>query len=114
MIKGFYTYSPEYIVTHMNEFLVTKDNRAYPIRKDDIYHNIKYDDYETVKVWCKEFDIPFIESIWKEVTSLVYCDYDKNSTFGRYLSHMKLPSYKYFTYEDSQKLNDGIIYGYTD
>lgn len=114
MIKGFYTYSPEYIVTHMNEFLITKDNCAYPIKKEDIYKSVKYDDYDSVKVWCKEFDIPFIENKWKEITSLLYCDYDKNYAFGRYLGLMKLPGYKYFTYEDSQKLNDRIVYGYTD
>ena len=52
-----------------------------------------------IQKWAKEFDIPFIEKEWE------YTKRYGEGLFSKYYAIMKLPAFRKFTYEDSNKFN---------
>ena len=57
----------------------------------------------------KEFNIPYIEDVWFQqmITNfkIAINTHSYKSIFGKYLSKMKLPSYRPFEFKDSQECN---------
>lgn len=80
---------------------------GYPclVCKSCIIKEIKEDNSNIIK-WMKEFNIPFIQSIWNRIQneamkSTLPCGYIP--PFGRYLATMKLPGYINFNYGDLEE-----------
>lgn len=86
------------IYTHFRK----KDNSYYyDFTKKEINDMIAKDGKDSFIYFCEKLDIPFIEyeyNILKEKYP--------NNIFGRYLSKMKLMSFKPYTWKDSNDLNE--------
>ena len=65
---------------------------------------------EEVRIFCKDFDIPYIKEEWQKRYEREKEKYNglikKQTICGKYLATMKLKVYKDFTYEDSDELNE--------
>lgn len=69
--------------------------------KDEIYAQINNDNPETFVPFLKLFNYPYIEQDWERIKSKTTF-----KVFGRYCSLMRLMSYRYFTFADSDRLNE--------
>ena len=100
------SYSDEYIQSHRQEFFTycNAEGKICPYKKVDVYDNINNFNEDSVKKWCKYFNIPFIREVWEHRRSLEYERYH-DKIFGKYLSLMQLLQYKNLTYADSDRLN---------
>lgn len=92
-------------------FYTYKDGSYCPIFKEDIQNSIDVFRPQSIIPWCKIFDIPFILSQWCYIlsSSTIKCKLD-GKLFGKYLAWMKLPSFRSYTFKDTEQLNklDGI------
>ena len=87
-----------------SKFLQFKDKQIKPICKDCLYSNIKDENIETLLPLMQEFDIPYIEDVWRRL--LNNKSIAAPSIFGKYLATMKLYSYSSFGYNDSYLFNN--------
>lgn len=67
--------------------------------KEEIYEMIKKDGIDTFIYFCKQLNIPFIKYQYERLKEKYPDKY-----FGRYLSTMKLTSYRSLTFENSERL----------
>lgn len=83
-------------------FFKDRHDNIYPYFKDDIYKNINPYDPSTFINILKEMDYPFFEEEWFNVLriSLIHA-HDMKTTFGKYISKMRLKFYQNFTFKDS-------------
>lgn len=82
---------------NIEDFYKGRDNIISSLCKTCILSNIDNNNPNTFIKYLQELDIPYIEDRWN-----AYKKYDK--IFGRYLSLMRLASYKNFRYSDSKKI----------
>lgn len=86
------------------DFYSYKDGHKAEICKKCLTKNINDYEEDTFLWLLKEFDVPYIKKIWKNWR-------DKNkkrstpTVFGKYLSHMKLCSFKEYGWDDTDSLN---------
>ena len=77
-------------------------NYYYDHTKEEIYNMIAKDGKDTFIYFCEQLDIPFIEHEYK----ILQERYPDKNIFGRYLSKMKLVSFRPYTWKDSNDLNE--------
>lgn len=77
---------------NIEDFYKGRDNIISSLCRTCILSNIDNNNPDTFLNYLQELDIPYIEDRWN-----IY----KN--FGRYLSLMRLASYRNFRYSDSEK-----------
>ncbi len=82
-----------------------RDNTYYyNYTKEEINNMIDKDGRDAFIYFCKELDIPFIESEYRILKER----YPESKIFGRYLSKMKLASFRPYIWNDSDMLNERI------
>lgn len=90
------------------EFFMTKEHQRYPMCKSCLTMYIDNKDKNTFEWILKEFNVPYIEKVWKDEAQKAY---DKNpmnfgsaSVIGRYLRLMNMMQYRDYTYADTVRL----------
>lgn len=90
------------------EFFMTKQHQRYPMCKSCLTMYIDNTDKNTFEWILKEFNVPYIEKVWKDEAQKAY---DKNpmnfgsaSVIGRYLRLMNMMQYRDYTYADTVRL----------
>jgi len=83
------------------EFWTFKDGHPDSVCKNCRRKTIDDDRPETFLPLMKMFNIPYIEREWKNLVKR-----KKETVFGRYLNEMKLFSFKSYTFEDTDYLNN--------
>lgn len=79
-----------------------KDGTLYTdFTKEEINNMIVRDGKDAFIYFCEQLNIPFIKYEYNKLK-----EKDPNNILGRYLSKMRLTSFKPYTYEDSNKLNE--------
>ena len=84
------------------KYFVMRNGQYYTDQtKDEIYAQIDNDNPETFIPFLKLFNYPYIEQEWERVKLK-----QVSKIFGRYCALMRLMSYRYFTFSDSEWLNE--------
>lgn len=84
------------------KYFIMRNGQYYTDQtKDEIYAQIDNDNSETFVPFLKLFDYPYIEQDWERIKLKT-----SSKVFGRYCSLMRLMSYRYFTFADSERLNE--------
>lgn len=97
------------ILEEKKDFYFYKDFKtSYWICKECTKKDINDYDPETFLWLCKDFDIPYIEEEWATLRDRVMKKRASYSVFGKYLSKMKLCSWRTYTYKDTAKINKMI------
>lgn len=79
-----------------------KNNEFYTdFTKEEINNQINKEGKDAFIYFCKELDIPFIEYEYNNLKKR----YSENF-FGKYLSKMKLTSYRPYTFVDTERFNE--------
>lgn len=90
------------------EFLTGRDNKYLCICKECVNKLVNPNDSNTFMWMLKELDIPYIEKYWKERQESL-ARYEKPLTLGRYVSYMKLMSFRMWRWDDAASINQ-LIY----
>lgn len=102
-----------------DNFYKYKDGSPYHLCKNCMCKDI--DDFNplTFIEYCQIFNIPYIESEWRDLVNLnlraacqskkLYREKGYGTVFGQYLTKMKLKSFFNYKFEDSAKLNMRFI-----
>ena len=70
--------------------------------KEEILMSINVNDPKTFISYLEAMDYPYYEKEWKRLVNR--CE-NQRKVFGRYISIMRLASYKHFSFKDSDELN---------
>ena len=90
------------------DYFLKRDGSYYlKETRQEILEKIDYDKPETFLPYLKDMDYPYIEYEWN-VHTKYWRDNKKNNIFGRYLSLMRLWSFRSFTWKDSDRLNERV------
>ena len=76
--------------------------------KNCLTKNIDPYNYQEIMRLCMLLDIPFIQTIWEKTLNQLYQHFNEITckiAFSRYVAKMKLYSFKYYHYKDSQIIN---------
>jgi hypothetical protein len=73
--------------------------------KDCSLKEIDINKIDTLIPLCKELNFPFIKSELRHITNYSNFPLTSRGLVGRYLSKMKLASFRYYLFEDSEMLN---------
>lgn len=87
------------IYTHFKK----KDDSFYcDYTKEEINNMIAKNNKDAFIYFCEQLDIPFIKREYERLKER----YPNRPIFGRYLSKMKLASFRPYTWKDSNNLNE--------
>lgn len=87
------------IYTHFRR----RDNSFYyDYTKEEVNNMIAKDGKDAFIYFCEQLDIPFIEYEYEKLKER----YPGRPIFGRYLSKMKLTSFRPYVWKDSNDLNE--------
>lgn len=89
-------------VTIYTHFKRRDDSFYYDHTKEEINNMIAKDGKDAFIYFCEQLDIPFIECEYERLKER----YPSRPIFGRYLSKMKLVSFRPYTWKDSNDLNE--------
>ena len=78
------------------------NNYYYDYTKEEINNMIAKNGKDAFIYFCEQLDIPFIEYEYKGLEER----YPGRPILGRYLSRMKLASFRPYTWKDSNDLNE--------
>lgn len=88
-------------------FYSRKDGSKYPVCKDCLTAHIDNRDPNTFLWILKEFDVPYIETIWNSIFNKQYmknpAKFNGRSVLGLYLRTMRISQYMKYTFADSEK-----------
>lgn len=91
-------------------YFMKKDGTRYPICKDCITANIDNRDPNTFLWILKEFDVPYVETLWNQIFNKQYmkdpAKFNGKSVLGMYLRSMRVSQYKDYGFEDTGKFKD--------
>ena len=89
------------------EYVWYRNKEWYPIKVEEIVKDINPDDFNTVVPILQKLNYPALEDEW--VNTKYHCirqEQGKEVMFKKYISKMWLMSYKEFTFEDSERINN--------
>lgn len=88
------------------KYFISRDKTFYcKYTREEIYSLIDNLNPDTFLPFLKEMDYPYIEDEWNR-TLKVAQERGMDKVFGRYIAKMRLCSFRNFTYNDSERLNE--------
>ena len=89
------------------EYVWNRNKEFYPIKVEELVKDINPDDFNTVIPILQKLNYPAFEDEWVRTKhACIRQEQDKKFMFKKYISKMWLMSYKDFTFEDSERINN--------
>lgn len=89
------------------EYVWNRNKEFYPIKVEELVKDINPDDFNTVIPILQKLNYPAFEDEWMRTKyACVRQEQDKKFMLKKYISKMWLMSYKDFTFEDSERINN--------
>ena len=91
------------------EFFKLKDGTRHTMCKSCLTMNIDNSDPSTFTWILEQFDVPYIEQDWHQLSNKIYmknpATFGGGSVIGQYIRMMNMTQYSKYSYADSDKLN---------
>ena len=91
------------------EFFKLKDGTRHTMCKSCLTMNIDNNDPSTFTWILEQFDVPYIEQDWRQLSNKIYmknpATFGGGSVIGQYIRMMNMTQYSKYSYADSDKLN---------
>ena len=89
------------------EYVWNRNKEWYPVKIEEIVKDINPDDFNTVIPILQKLNYPALEDEWERTKyHCIRQEQGKEVMFKKYISKMWLMSYKDFTFEDSERINN--------